>query len=287
MSEASKTFDRQNSRASPNATFSPALGAGPTPCGLLGGPTTDRSGPVAAPASLSARQAKAAGLLTSGTSGQPGTTSSRSAALASSLGNKLRAAMPWLGGTWFTMTWKQRATPAQRSICALRASALRTSASGSTSWPTASARDWKSSASNLHGVNSRPPNEVARLASWPTPSACSPQNLRGSGTDPEVRKAQGRQVSLQDAVRLATWPTCTVQDSVRGVKDARPWDTGRPLGQVAALSIPGPATNSSPAETASPGQLNPALPRWLMGYLPVWCDCAVTATPSTRTSRPK
>jgi hypothetical protein len=30
-------------------------------------------------------------------------------------------------------------------------------------WPTASARDWKSSASNKHGENARPLNEVARL----------------------------------------------------------------------------------------------------------------------------
>jgi hypothetical protein len=126
---------------------------------------------------------------------------------------------------------------------------------------------------------------VARLATWPTPSS----TVVDTKPRPPIttgRKPTDPQIGLADvAVHLATWPTCTVQDSVRGVKDARPWDTGRPLGQVAALSIPGPATNSSPAETASPGQLNPALPRWLMGYSPAWCDCAVTATPLTRTSR--
>jgi hypothetical protein len=35
-------------------------------------------------------------------------------------------------------------------------------------WPTASARDWKSSASNMHDHNARPLNEVVRLWSTPT-----------------------------------------------------------------------------------------------------------------------
>ena len=34
----------------------------------------------------------------------------------------------------------------------------------------------------------------------------------------------------------SSWPTPTVQDSVRGAKDSRPWDTGRPLNQIAALA---------------------------------------------------
>lgn len=41
-------------------------------------------------------------------------------------------------------------------------------------WPTATTRDWKSGASNLHGENARPLNEVARLTSWPTPMAGTP-----------------------------------------------------------------------------------------------------------------
>ncbi len=32
------------------------------------------------------------------------------------------------------------------------------------------------------------------------------------------------------------WPTPTVTDASRGVKEARPWDTGKPLGQIVALA---------------------------------------------------
>lgn len=32
------------------------------------------------------------------------------------------------------------------------------------------------------------------------------------------------------------WPTPTAADSQRGVRDARPWDTGKPLGQIVALA---------------------------------------------------
>jgi hypothetical protein len=37
-------------------------------------------------------------------------------------------------------------------------------------WPTPAARDWKSSASNKHGDNAKPLNEVARLTHGNTPT---------------------------------------------------------------------------------------------------------------------
>ena len=45
---------------------------------------------------------------------------------------------------------------------------------------------------------------------WPTPTACSPNSLRGSGQDPEERKADGRTVNLQDAA--CHWPTPAARD---------------------------------------------------------------------------
>ena len=108
----------------------------------LGYPTTDVSGVALVRANLSARQAKVRGLLTSGTYGPTSTSSSSSAALQSSLASKLRVLMASTGSTLYTLTWKERATPSGLRICALRASAPRTSANGSTGWPTPCAQEY-------------------------------------------------------------------------------------------------------------------------------------------------
>jgi len=49
--------------------------------------------------------------------------------------------MASLGSTLFVLTWKDAVTPSGHRICALRASARRTSDSASTSWPTPVAND--------------------------------------------------------------------------------------------------------------------------------------------------
>jgi hypothetical protein len=177
------------------------------PCNLPDGQRTDPSGPVVAHASLSARQAKEKGLLMSGTYGQRSFGSLASVALRSSLVSKLHQAMPLDGGMLYQLTWKQRTTPAGQSIYALRGSVRPICASDCTGlapwstpqakdnkggysrrwvknvhgrslndqvmlvpWPTPAARDWKSSASNKHGDNVRPLNEVARLTHGNTPT---------------------------------------------------------------------------------------------------------------------
>ena len=57
-------------------------------------------------------QAREKGLLTSGTYGRLGTTSSRNAALGLSLANRLRLRVALLGSTLFRLTWRRRVTPA-------------------------------------------------------------------------------------------------------------------------------------------------------------------------------
>lgn len=126
---------------SPSAISSPASPSGHSLYDLLDGPTIVRSGRAVARASLSARQAKELGLLTSGTFGPPSTTSSPSAALQKSLESRLRVKTQTLGSTLYKMTWKAWDTGSGRSRSRLRASVLRTSETGSTGWPTPMAQE--------------------------------------------------------------------------------------------------------------------------------------------------
>lgn len=140
-------YDPMTCEATFSATSSPESACGPMPCDRPDGLMTAPSGQAPVLASLSARQAEEEGLLMSGTFGPTGTTSSASADLASSLANRLRQKTALAGSTLYKLTWKERDTPAGRSISALRASVPRTSGSDSglslKGWPTPTARDWR------------------------------------------------------------------------------------------------------------------------------------------------
>ncbi len=97
-------YTQATCRTSPNATFLPASACGPLRSGVPDGATIDLFGPVPVLANLSARQAKALGFMMSGTSGQPSTTSSKSAALQRSLESRLQAKTSMLGSTLYTLT---------------------------------------------------------------------------------------------------------------------------------------------------------------------------------------
>ena len=83
----------------PNAISSRALASGHTLYEKQAGPMIARSGPDHARASLSARQARERGLLTSGIYGPHSTGSSSSAALTSSLASRLIQRLSLDGGT--------------------------------------------------------------------------------------------------------------------------------------------------------------------------------------------
>ena len=202
----------------PSVTSSQELGCGLTPCAAQDGQTTDPSGQDLAPANLSARQAKALGLLTSGISGQPSTTSSASADLILFLVNKLQAKTASTGSTLYTLTWKQRATPAGRSISALRASARRTSASAfgglESGWATPTTRDYKNSGNletSMHRQSGQLRDDTvprqAWMAGWPTP-----MTQTGAGNSDFTRKTEamcGRDIVGHGLTLLSGWPTPT------------------------------------------------------------------------------
>jgi hypothetical protein len=321
MSGRSKTSTRPTSATSRSAISLPASVSGRTPFGLPDGLTTDLFGLVPARANLSARQAKDLGLLTSGTFGRRGTTSSASAALVASTASRLQARMPLHGGTLFTLTWKTRTTPAGLSISALRASGLRTSDNVSTGWPTPIVNDelgsgycygpkkpdgtraifWKlpgaaalaswatpTASMKTRGTEfgeGRAPNAMEALASWATPATRDWHSASGSPEFLADRAEQTRGKPLSEqAFTLAPASWCTPACTTGQGGQAKRMETGR-SNLIDQVLLSGATPTGSPAETASAGQLNPAHSRWLMGLPPAWDDCAPTATRSSRRSQ--
>lgn len=119
-----------------SAISSPGSADGLSRCVAQDGPTVARHGQHHAPASLSARQARGLGLLTSGTYGPPHIGLSASAALSWSLANNLAALTRMTGSTLYKMTWKAWAMPSGRLRFRLRASARRTRETALIGWPT-------------------------------------------------------------------------------------------------------------------------------------------------------
>lgn len=237
-----------------STTSSPELAAGPSPSDSLECPTTTPSGPVPARANLSARQAKALGLLMSGTSGPLTTISSKSAALQESLVNKLRARTQMLGSTLWKLTWKPWVMPSGRSRFRLRASVRPTSETDTTGWPTPTTRDHKDGFYCPNVPINALLGRAVWAAGWPTPMA-GDEKWRYSTTDSaERRLASGKQMPLEAWVML--------------------------MGPV-RLTATGQTLTGSDARIESGGQLNPEHSRWLMAYPKEWCACAATATQST------
>jgi len=241
--------------ASPSTTSLPESAAGPSLCASSAGPTTTPSGQGRAPARPSARQVKGASALAAAgkqisriLSSQPdgfvslaatngaatiatccpsSSGSSASAALQSSLANRLRARMGGRGSPLYALSWKEWDMALGPPICALRASAPRTSGSGcSSGWPTAASRDWKDTAgmaveaTNPDGSARTRLDQLPRVATmvgWPTArESDGEKNVRSvDGAAREMARKGGPQ-DMGQAATLAGWPTPTTKEKAGG-----------------------------------------------------------------------
>ena len=229
--------DQMNFKNLLNVTSSQGSASGVTHSDPQGGRTTDQFGQDHVRANLSAAQAIEKGLLTSGTSGLTGSTSSNSADLQRSLENRLRRKTASVGSTLYKLTWKERTTPSGLSISALRASAHRTSGKDFGSWPTPTTRDGKGGYQGGRIRNGRISTDTldvtAQLTGWATPTTA---DHKGAAKPESVKEWNSRGHNLPEQGQMAGWTTPSATDGTRGGSGITDGMSGSSLTQLSKMA---------------------------------------------------
>lgn len=310
MNDRSPRFSQMTFWDMPSSISSQGLQDGQKRSDSPGGRKIERSGQEAAPVSLSQAQENNRALQTNDTSGLNSGDSSKPVALQSFLENRLRQRLEGRGSTLFVLKWKHWDMSSGLPICALRASAHRISANGSTSgptiydlpqtgWSTPSSRDWKdtpgmaTTATNPDGSKRTRLDQLprqAQLTGWPTATVKDSANARNATANRSVGSRHHSGQTLVDAVELSGWPTPRANDST-GAKIPPNRQGGEALKTAAQLTGPlrltasGEMLTGSSAGIVNGGRLNPDLSRWLMGFPAEWHSSAVMETLSTSNSQ--
>ena len=287
MSEASRKYEDQIWLGFDALTSSPESAGGTSPSGSPGGTTsaTGKSGPGAAPANRSRRPGRAKALPTSATSGPSSSGSSLSADQQQSWVSRWLQRLASRGSMEYSLTLKERVSPAGRRIPALRASARRTSDKDFTGWPTAQAHKNTESGplTNKDGTpwdghskpwqNGRPVTtaltdvaQLAGLSGWDK----TPQASDGDGGVMEIRPGTTGKYKLRDYAQLAGWPTSKMTDC----HGSKPHGQGGQGLHTMAQSALGPTTELFRVQTGRRAALAPEFSLWLMGFPEEWAASA-------------
>ena len=246
------------SKVSRNVTYSPGSADGPAPSDSPDGPTTGLSGPAPVPVSRFRARGSEKAMPTNDTCGPLFTASSPSASLQWSLESRLHQRLAASGSPEYALTWKTWDMPAGPPICALRASARRTSDSGFSGWPTPMAG------------NPGKPGPEGYNAAGNTDSSRKTEALVAGWATPKARDHKGNGVS--------------VERRQKGVADSLDYQAKTFLSGQNPSSSPAPMEKPGACPQRPAGKLNPRFSLWLMGYPAAWACCAERATPSSRSS---
>ncbi|WP_436405904.1 hypothetical protein [Citrobacter koseri] len=141
------------------------------------------------------------------------------------MANKLRQRLESTGSMIYSMSWKEKITPAGRLYCQRQASVPRTSVTGfilvRSAWPSPCAQngmvngytDWLKVIRRKEAGRQQNLQDVVILAAWPTPTA---NDFKGSGKTVIRKDGKDRTFDRLDYATeqgLAPWPTVTTIDN--------------------------------------------------------------------------